>query len=321
MPALKSETSLAKMNHQLSNTILMVRPVDFSFNEETAKDNEFQHNPSGEDVNKKANNEFENAVSILKKNGINVLVLEKEPNYSPMPDAVFPNNWFGTDEAGNVHVFPMRTENRRAETTQVDQAISLLETAGYQINNKMDWEEEFDANSVLEGTGSLVLDRKNKVVYAAISERTQKKATEIFAEKLGYEPILFQTRSSKGFPYYHTNVVMSIGEKMAVVCLECIPNNIERMMVKFSLERSHELITISIEQLEKGFCGNLLQVKNGKGKPITVLSQTAFNNLTDAQKEKMKTFGELVPIDIPTIEFVGGGSIRCMMAEIFLPKS
>lgn len=309
------------MSHQISNTILMVRPVDFSFNEETAKDNEFQHNPLEDNANQKANEEFENAVKLLTKEGVNVLVVEKEPEYAPMPDAVFPNNWFATDEEGNVHIFPMKTENRRAEIKQLKQAVSLLQNAGFKVNEEIIWKDSLDQNAVLEGTGSLILDRVNKVVYAAVSERTQKKAVEKFAERLGYEPILFQTRSSKGFPYYHTNVVMSIGEKMAVVCLDCIPNNIEKTMVQFSLERTHEVITISKEQLETGFCGNLLQVKDKNGKPITVLSQTAFKSLTDAQKERMKSYGKLMPIDIPTIEFVGGGSIRCMMAEIFLPQA
>ena len=309
------------MSHQISNTILMVRPVDFSFNEETAKDNEFQHNPLEDNANQKANEEFENAVKLLTKEGVNVLVVEKEPEYAPMPDAVFPNNWFATDEEGNVHIFPMKTENRRAEIKQLKQAVSLLQNAGFKVNEEIIWKDSLDQNAVLEGTGSLILDRVNKVVYAAISERTQKKAVERFAERLGYEPILFQTRSSKGFPYYHTNVVMSIGEKMAVVCLDCIPNNIEKTMVQFSLERTHEVITISKEQLETGFCGNLLQVKDKNGKPLTVLSQTAFENLSDAQKERMKSYGKLMPIDIPTIEFVGGGSIRCMMAEIFLPQA
>jgi len=309
------------MSHQISNTILMVRPVDFSFNEETAKDNEFQHNPLEDNANQKANEEFENAVKLLTKEGVNVLVVEKEPEYAPMPDAVFPNNWFATDEEGNVHIFPMKTENRRAEIKQLKQAVSLLQNAGFKVNEEIIWKDALDQNAVLEGTGSLILDRVNKVVYAAVSERTQKKAVEKFAERLGYEPILFQTRSSKGFPYYHTNVVMSIGEKMAVVCLDCIPNNIEKTMVQFSLERTHEVITISKEQLETGFCGNLLQVKDKNGKPLTVLSQTAFESLSDAQKEKMKSYGKLMPIDIPTIEFVGGGSIRCMMAEIFLPQA
>ena len=309
------------MSHQISNTILMVRPVDFSFNEETAKDNEFQHNPLEDNANQKANEEFENAVKLLSKEGVNVLVVEKEPEYAPMPDAIFPNNWFATDEEGNVHIFPMKTENRRAEIKQLKQAVSLLQNAGFKVNEEIIWKDALDQNAILEGTGSLILDRVNKVVYAAVSERTHKKGVEKFAERLGYEPILFQTRSSKGFPYYHTNVVMSIGEKMAVVCLDCIPNNIEKTMVQFSLERTHEVITISKEQLEEGFCGNLLQVKDKNGKPITVLSQTAFKSLTDAQKERMKSYGKLMPIDIPTIEFVGGGSIRCMMAEIFLPQA
>ena len=299
----------------------MVRPVDFSFNQETAKDNEFQHNTRDEDTKQKANGEFENAVEILANHGIKVLIVEKQIEYPPMPDAVFPNNWFATDADGGVHIFPMKTENRKAEVKQLNQVKNLVEGAGLAIKNEIYWESEFEPGAILEGTGSLILDRSNKTVYAAISERTQKRAVEVFAEKAGFEPILFQTRSSKGFPYYHTNVVMSIGEKMTVVCLDCIPNGVEKAKVKLSLERSHTIIAISIEQLEKGFCGNLLQVKNGKGEAVTILSQTAFEAFTDGQKEIMATFGTLVPIPIPTIEHVGGGSIRCMMAEIFLPQA
>jgi hypothetical protein len=257
----------------------------------------------------------------LQKKGVNVLIIEKEEAYSEMPDAIFPNNWFGTDEKGTLHIFPMKTLNRRAETVQLAQVQRLLANSGFTTKKEIIWESLLGPQSVLEGTGSLIFDKKNKIVYAAISERTQKAAVLTFAEKTGFEPIVFQTRSSKGFPYYHTNVVMSIGEKVAVVCLECIPSIVERETVRLSLQQTHELIIISINQLEKGFCGNLLQVKDGNGKPITVLSKTALDNLTDAQIEKLSSFGELVAIDIPTIEKVGGGSIRCMMAEIFCPAS
>jgi hypothetical protein len=309
------------MDQQITNAILMVRPVDFQFNEQTAKDNEFQHALKEGNANQKALAEFENAVSILQSKGVEVLIMEKEPNYVEMPDAVFPNNWFGTDSEGRIHVFPMKTANRRAETYQLPQAKKRLSDSGFRVGEVLDWENDLPQNAILEGTGSLILDRKNKYVYAAISERTQKTAVELFAQKMGYDAILFQTRSSKGFPYYHTNVVMSIGDKMAVVCLECIPGIIERETVRASLLQTHTLITISLEQLEKGFCGNLLQVKDGNGKAITVLSQTAFDALTQDQKNRMSAFGELVPIAIPTIEYVGGGSIRCMMAEVFNPKS
>lgn len=299
----------------------MVRPADFVFNEQTAQDNEFQHIPKGENVTEKALSEFENAIQILEKEGVQVLVVEKDKELSAMPDAVFPNNWFGTDGEGRVHVFPMKTPNRKAETQQLDQVLGLLEDAGFHVSEILDWEEILGKNVVLEGTGSLILDRVNGMVYAAISERTNESAARIFAEKMGWTPILFHAESSKGSPYYHTNVIMSVGEKFAVVCLECISDTAERAGVKAALEAHHTIVEISRQQLESGFCGNLLQVKNKAGQPLTVLSETAFHSFTDKQKAEMQVFGKLVPIAIPTIEFVGGGSIRCMMAEVFCPKN
>lgn len=304
---------------QISNIILMVRPVDFAFNEQTAVDNEFQNVITDRNVGAEAVAEFEGAVALLRAEGVQVLIVEKDPASSSMPDAVFPNNWFGTDELGNVHVFPMKTENRRAETSQLTQALSLLKNQGLEVNQIQDWTQKLGDGAVMEGTGSLILDRVNKIVYAALSERTQKEPTLQFARETGYDAVLFHTESSKGAPYYHTNVVMSIGEKMALVCLDCIPDPMEREWVRSSLDETHHVVAISREQLEKGFCGNLLQVQDGKGNPVTVLSSTAYSMLTESQKKELATFGKLLPVPIPTIEAVGGGSIRCMMAEIFCP--
>lgn len=306
--------------HQLTNTILMVRPTDFVFNEQTAVDNEFQHKLAGENATEKALAEFDHAVEALKQSGVEVLVVEKDPNLPAMPDAVFPNNWFGTDSEGTVHIFPMKTENRRAETLQIDQVLGLLDKAGFEVDREMNWEEALGKGVVLEGTGSLILDRVNRVVYAAISERTQKEAVLKFAEAMRMEPVLFHTQSSVGKEYYHTNVVMSIGEKLAVVCFECVPDKAERTMLKEKLSRFHTVMEISREQLEKAFCGNMLQVRGGNGQPVMVMSSTAFEGLTSAQATEMEKFGKLLPIHIPTIEYVGGGSIRCMMAEIFCPR-
>ncbi|HOY96838.1 MAG TPA: arginine deiminase-related protein [Catalimonadaceae bacterium] len=304
---------------QISNIILMVRPVDFAFNEQTAADNEFQNVLTDRNVGAEALAEFDGAVALLRAEGVQVLIVEKDPASSSMPDAVFPNNWFGTDELGNVHVFPMKTENRRAETSQLTQALSLLKNQGLEVSQIQDWTKNLGDGAVMEGTGSLILDRVNKIVYAALSERTQKEPTLQFARETGYDAVLFHTQSSKGAPYYHTNVVMSIGEKMALVCLDCIPDPMEREWVRTSLDETHHVLAISREQLEKGFCGNLLQVQDGNGNPVTVLSSTAYSMLTESQKKELETFGKLLPVPIPTIEAVGGGSIRCMMAEIFCP--
>jgi len=309
-----------KKAYQSTNTILMVRPQDFAFNEQTAADNEFQNPLEGRNVREEALLEFSGAVSLLKDNGIEVLVLEKESGSVNMPDAIFPNNWFGTDELGQVHVFPMKTPNRQAETLQLPNALGLLDANGFQVNQILDWRNLLGEGAIMEGTGSLILDRVNKKVYAAISERTQREPTLKFSEQIEYEAVLFHTKSSKGFAYYHTNVVMSIGKKMALACLDCIPDLEERENVKRHLEQNHHLVTITIDQLENGFCGNLLQVVNKKDEPITVLSSTAFSHLTETQKKEMEAFGVLLPIPISTIETVGGGSIRCMMAEIFCPS-
>ncbi len=308
------------MKSQSTNTILMVRPADFEFNAQTAADNEFQNMLPGRDVRQEAMSEFENAVTLLRAEGVQVLVLEKDSRLPEMPDAVFPNNWFGTDDNGAIHIFPMKTPNRQRETEQISDVLSLLENEGFSSTEILDWRKLLGENQVLEGTGSLILDRVHKRMFAAISERTQEEACRKFAAETGYQPVLFHTMSSRGFAYYHTNVVMSIGANVVVACLDCIPDSQEREMVRNEIIKHHALVEISIQQLEEGFCGNLLQVLGKGGETITVLSSTAYNSLSDEQKETLSKHGKLIPIPIPVIEAVGGGSIRCMMAEIFCPR-
>lgn len=305
---------------QATNAILMVRPEDFAFNAETAADNEFQIQLNGTDVRSEALGEFEAALNLLRKHGVNVLVLEKDLRLGTMPDAVFPNNWFATDAEGDVHVFPMKTPNRRAETEQLPAVLRLLEDAGFSCRNLVDWRKKLKPGMVLEGTGSLIFDRVHRRFFASVSERTMEDACRQFAADTGYEAILFHTQSSAGFAYYHTNVVMSIGPALVVACLECIPDDMERKMVKKEILRHHALLEISIDQLEKGFCGNLLQVSNAQGELLIILSKTAFDAFNDVQKKELEKAGKLLPVPIPVIEQVGGGSIRCMMAEIFSPR-
>jgi hypothetical protein len=307
-------------HQQATNTILMVRPADFTFNAETAADNEFQQQLPGTDVKSEALREFDAAVALLRKEGVNVLVLEKDSRLSEMPDAVFPNNWFASDEEGCLHIFPMKALNRRAETEQLPGVLRLLEEAGFSGRSIVDWRKKLGQEMALEGTGSLILDRANKRFFASLSERTGKEACLGFAEETGFTPILFHTCSSAGFAYYHTNVVMSIGPELVIACLECIPDEEERSRVKTEILRHHHLIEISISQLEKGFCGNLLQVLNDKGELLTILSSTAFHAFSEVQRKEMEKYGRLIPVPIPVIEQVGGGSIRCMMAEIFSPR-
>ena len=305
---------------QATNTILMIRPADFEFNAETAADNEFQNRPEGISVRETALEEFRKAVELLRSEGIEVLVLEKDSSLPSMPDAVFPNNWFATDSDGGIHLFPMKTPNRQAEVLQKDAVLGLLESAGFRCGAEKDWRNNLGEGAVLEGTGSLIIDRVNKRFFAAVSERTQEAACIKYAEESGFTPVLFHTRSSGGWAYYHTNVVMSIGPEIIVACLECIPDSSERERVKSEILRYHRLIEISIEQLEKGFCGNLLQVFNDRGEVLTVLSGTAYAALNEEQRNVLSESGRLVKVPIPLIEQVGGGSIRCMMAEIFCPR-
>ena len=306
---------------QATNTILMIRPSDFEFNAETAADNEFQNRPEGMSVRETALEEFGNAVELLKSEGLEVLVLEKDSALPAMPDAVFPNNWFATDSDGGIHLFPMKTPNRQAEVLQKDAVLSLLEKAGFYCGSVKDWREILGDGAVLEGTGSLILDRVNKRFFAAVSDRTQEAACLKYAQETGFKPVLFHTRSSGGWAYYHTNVVMSVGPDLIVACLDCIPDSQERESVKAEILQHHHLLEISIEQLEKGFCGNLLQVvSNRGGEVLTVLSGTAFAALSEEQRKVLSASGRLVPVPIPLIEQVGGGSIRCMMAEIFCPR-
>jgi hypothetical protein len=247
-------------------------------------------------------------------------VLEKNPELPPMPDAVFPNNWFATDSDGRIHLFPMKAANRRAEVLQLGAVLELLQQEGFSHSGITDWRNELGEGAVLEGTGSLILDREHRRFFAAVSDRTQEEACKVYASENGSRPVLFHTRSSGGFAYYHTNVVMSIGPEIIVACLSCIPDPTEREMVKTEILKHHQLLEISVSQLEKGFCGNLLQVLNKENEVLSILSQTAFDAMNEDQKKVLGKSGRLVPVPIPVIEQVGGGSIRCMMAEIFCPR-
>ena len=314
------------MNTQLASAILMVRPSDFAYNEQTAADNEFQHRPDelqGAEVRNRAIAEFDASVAKLQTAGIEVLVLDKAVSslkLGNMPDAVFPNNWLATEEGGTVVVFPMATPNRRAELEQLPTALALLQAHRFGIEETIHLAPANEDTYFLEGTGSLVLDRENRIAYAARSVRTHGLQLEAFIRQLGYkEAILFDTSSSKGLEFYHTNVMMSIGLEYAVVCAESIVAE-DRERVLDSLEANREVLYITLEQAEMFFCANILQITNQAGEPITVMSQSAYDGFLPEQIVWLQRFGQIVTLPIPTIEHVGGGSARCMMAEIFLPK-
>ena len=299
-------------------TILMIRPAAFGFNAETAANNFFQENPGipAADLQKKALEEFNRMAELLQKNEIDLLLIEdsREP---PKPDAIFPNNWLSSTPDGKLFVFPMYAPSRRAEKRE--DIIDRL-SADFVVKDLQDWSEFEVEGRFLEGTGSMVMDHRNQLIYAAISERTNLSVLEKFAVTNGYQAIVFLATDTAGRPVYHTNVLMSLGEKFAVLCEEAIEEEWELIAVRQLLESTnHAIIPISREQMQR-FAGNMLEVKNRKGEPILVLSQSAFDSLRKEQKAMLEAYARLLPIPVPTIEAVEGGSVRCMMAEIFLEK-
>ena len=302
----------------LASTILMIRPAAFGFNEETAANNYFQSNPdiSKEEVQQKALAEFDNMVQTLQSHAINVLVIEdtKEP---AKPDAIFPNNWLSTSPNGVVSVFPMYAPNRRKEKRD---EILLQLANEFVIRDIQDWSEYEVEGRFLEGTGSMVIDYDNKMIYASVSERTSLAVLEKFASANDCQAIVFLATDKNGHPVYHTNVVMTLGENFCVLCEEAIEEEWELIAVRQLLESTgHSIIAITREQMHS-FAGNMLEVKNNKGENILILSQTAFNSLRKEQKQMLEAYAVLLPVAVPTIEEVEGGSVRCMMAEVFLER-
>jgi len=313
----------------VASAVLMVRPVDFMFNEQTASDNEFQHMPvdvKAESVNSSAMLEFEESVERLRNEGVEVVVLEgqiEQAMRTKTPDAVFCNNWFSTHPNGDIYVYPLSTPNRREEIRRLDDVTKLLTKNGYLINNVKRVAAYDEDQHFLESTGSMVFDHVNGIIYAARSIRMNDDMLERFMKVNGQynHAIVFDTHSSHGLPFYHTNVMMSIGERFAVVCLESIHEK-DRTRVLEELQKHREVIDISLEQAEQYFCGNILQLKSAKtGEMVIAMSASCLKGFTQEQLEVLGKYGKIVPFPISnTIEFVGGGSARCMLGEIFLPK-
>lgn len=306
------------MKNFITNKVLMVRPVAFNYNEETGKDNLYQikENSSADIIEKTAEKEFDNFVEKLKNNSIEVIVLQ-DTLVPHTPDSIFPNNWFSTHKNNTLVLYPMYAENRRLERTD-----KILDFVNDRKSLKIiDFSENEMKNQFLEGTGSICLDRKNKIAYANISKRTNKQLFEEFCNKLGYKGITFsgfQTINGKKAPIYHTNVMLTIAENFAIVFLNAVENEEERANLKNSiLSSGKELIEISEEQTKK-FLGNTIELRKSNGDKILVMSQTAYNTLTDEQKNIIEKYDEILYVDIHTIETNGGGSARCMIAEWFI---
>lgn len=309
---------------QYTNTILMVEPVDFRFNSETAVNNYFQNetNESSETVQQKALNEFQGMVSKLREHGVNVIVLKDtlEPH---TPDSIFPNNWISFHENAMIALYPMFAQNRRDERRE-DDVLDLLGEKGFDTEEVMDYTSAEEDEIYLEGTGSIILDRANGIAYAAISPRTDEELFLEFCEDFEYTPVIFQanqTVNGERMQIYHTNVMMCVADEYAVICLDTIDDKSEKKNVVSHLKESgKEIISITEEQMNQ-FAGNMLQVGGMGSSKYLVMSQTAYNSLTKEQIEAIEKFNKIISVDINTIETLGGGSARCMMAEVFLPKA
>jgi hypothetical protein len=293
----------------------MIRPVAFGFNMQTAESNAFQNRDDDQQVvQQHAVTEFDDFVKVLRDNGVNVTVVNDtaEPH---TPDSIFPNNWISFHENGDIILYPMQAENRRLERRE--DVIRQLEEQ-FSANHIIDLSRFEAKNQFLEGTGSMVLDRVNKIVYACISPRTDAEVLKAFCDYTGYKAITFNACDQNGLAIYHTNVLMAVGSHFAVICLESITDTEEREAVTASLKSTQkDIIDITFEQMNH-FAGNMLEVKNNNGETLVVMSQAAFNSLTVNQKTALEQYGRLIYADIATIETNGGGSARCMMAEVHL---
>ena len=307
---------------QLTNHILMIRPAQFRMNEQTAVNNYFQASAglSPEEVVKKSQEEFDAYVSVLREKGVQVTVVQdtEDPD---TPDALFPNNWVSFHQDATVALYPMFAENRRLERREA--VLEILEEDGFIIDQVMDYTAAEDSGIFLEGTGSLILDRVHKKAYCALSSRADEELFIEFCEDFEYTPVIFtanQTVNGSRLPIYHTNVMMCLAETFAVICLDSIDDKKERKAVLNHLkEDGKEIIAISEAQMHS-FAGNMLQVIGSEEVPYLVMSSTAYKSLTPDQLSKIEQHCEIIHADLSTIETCGGGSARCMMAEVFLPR-
>jgi hypothetical protein len=310
------------MKHQSTDTLLMIRPASFRMNEETAVNNYFQQKDDDMiSANDHARCEFDAFVKKLQQNGVNVIVVEDEAKLDS-PDALFPNNWVSFHENGCVGLFPMYAPNRRRERRE--DVIDQIEAKGFTIDQFIDYSEAENDDVFLEGTGSIVLDRINKKAYCAISARADEVLFEEFCEEFEYMPIVFhanQTHNNQRLPIYHTNVMMCIGSDVAVIASSTIDDKKERKTVMDSLKNDGKTIIDITEDQMNNYAGNMLEVRNNEGRKFMVMSHQAEKALTKNQIDQLKKEIEIISSDLSVIEKYGGGSARCMMAEIFLPKS
>jgi hypothetical protein len=301
---------------QAPQHLILVNPRDFGYNEQTALTNSFQHKVELDNVSEKLMREFHEVKSLLDKYNVAYTVFES-PLHVTVPDAIFPNNWFSVLPGGELIIFPMQAENRRQEVNE--ELIQFIATK-FAATDFIDLRPNVDSGVFLEGTGSIVFDHVNKIAFAAESPRTNIQLFNALCKHIQYKPVSFLAVDMKGNPIYHTNVMMSIGTHAAVICLECIPDLIEREMLKqFLCSTGNEVVDISYAQMNS-FCANILEVENIEGKLFWLMSETAKNAFTANQISQLTKQSVLVVCDVQTIETIGGGGIRCMLAGIHAPN-
>ena len=304
----KTGTSL-----QTTDTVLMVSPAAFGYNEQTAVNNAFQKSGSADNVSELARKESDDYIELLKENGIHVVAVEDTPE-PHTPDSVFPNNWFSTHDDGTLVLYPMFAENRRLERSP---AVLEAIRQSFDVKRTVDLTSYEEQGLFLEGTGSMVLDRVNKIAYACRSPRTDETVLEDFCSQLGYSAVLFEAVDANGTQIYHTNVMMCVGSEIAVVCMEAIRDPDQRAAVRESLENAGKtIVEITFDQMDH-FAGNMLEVRDRDGEPCLIMSLTAYKSLTKEQIGFLESKVKLITPALDCIEENGGGSARCMIAEIF----
>ena len=306
---------------QLSSTVMMIRPVRFESNPLTAASNRFQGKTDADPADQQAAaaREFDALVSALRDAGIEVIVID-DTHESHTPDSIFPNNWISMHADGRVVLYPMEAENRRTER-RMDIVEYLGNEGGRQVAELVDLSTHEHSGHFLEGTGSMVLDRVNRVAYACVSTRTHLDPLGDFAQRMDYDVVAFEAVDSGGVPIYHTNVLMNVGEKVAVICGAAIPREDQREAVLARLrETGHEVVLLSYAQLD-AFAGNMLELRNKGGERVLAMSQQAYDSLDKEQHAVLAENGRIISVAIDNIESSAGGSVRCMLAEVHLPAA
>lgn len=299
----------------VTSNILMIRPVHFGYNAETAVNNAFQVAGQDKDAQQKALQEFDDFVTLLRDNGVYVIVVNDTPQ-PHTPDSIFPNNWVSFHADGTVCLYPMFAENRRQE--RKPHVLEIIRER-FTINRTLDLTHYERNRLYLEGTGSMVLDRDLQIAFACLSPRTEKVVLDEWCREMDYQPLLFESIDAAGEPVYHTNVIMCVADRYILICMDSLPNAAEQELVRSAIDQSgKELIEISLDQMNH-FAGNMLQVASTHGETLLVMSTQAHNSLSAEQLNRLRSYNRIIHAPLQTIETNGGGSARCMMAEVFLP--